>query len=674
MANIRKSFSFRNGVQVDDDNLIVNSNGLVGIGTSIPTELLDVRGTLKVVGVATVQDAFIGVATITSNLKVGIVSISEDGYVRATSGIITFLGDGSSLSNLPTSQWLDVDVGLGFTSIYAAGSVGVGTTDPRFSFQVGGNAVTTTAGFAKGVGINSVGDVLATGIVTANSFVGSGADLTALDADNISSGTLDNARLYRDISVAGVVTATEGFVGNITGNVTGNVTGNLVGIATTARGLTGTPDITVGDIVADTITANTINVPSTGIVTATKLLHVGSGGTAVSGLEGGRLGIGTALPTSEIQIRKNSGSLLEVISEIGESRISIGQSVGVGRSTAVIRYGSSDHDLDIINNDNEGDMNFLLNGNGSSGSGKFSWQDGSTFTEAMHLYNNGNFSVLGVTTLASAGGITSTGGGLYVAGNLTVDGSISGTITLSDTITSNVNVNSGISTFATINVLSLGIGTNSPVTNFDAKNATGVFANIGIGTTVVGGSKLKVIDGLAEFTSVGVGTTALYLLPGDGNPGNVQIFDTNLSVHGGSLIVDGSSKSSIGFGTFSPRSNIDFGQVGAASSTGFVILPTLTTAQKDLLAYDIEGSILYNSSLNEFQGYNGTSWINLGIQTSNINSNEIKVGTGVTVNSGVVTATNGFTSGIGTAVQITTVGDQLVFTVPGVGSTSFTLF
>ena len=55
MPNYKKSFNFRNGVQVDDDNFIVNPNGLVGIGTSVPREFLDVRGTTKVVGVATVS-------------------------------------------------------------------------------------------------------------------------------------------------------------------------------------------------------------------------------------------------------------------------------------------------------------------------------------------------------------------------------------------------------------------------------------------------------------------------------------------------------------------------------------------------------------------------------------------------------------------------------------------
>ena len=80
MANIRKTFNFRNGVQVDEDNFIVNPNGLVGIGTSIPSEYLDVRGTAKIVGLATVNDLHVsGVATVTT-IKVGTaISISGSG-------------------------------------------------------------------------------------------------------------------------------------------------------------------------------------------------------------------------------------------------------------------------------------------------------------------------------------------------------------------------------------------------------------------------------------------------------------------------------------------------------------------------------------------------------------------------------------------------------------------
>ena len=109
MASIRKSFSFRNGVQVDEDNFIVNANGLVGIGTSVPSEFLDVRGTAKVVGLVTAADVFVsGVATIT-DIKVGSAISITDGGVAAT----RFYGDGATLSNLPTSQWKDVNVRSG---------------------------------------------------------------------------------------------------------------------------------------------------------------------------------------------------------------------------------------------------------------------------------------------------------------------------------------------------------------------------------------------------------------------------------------------------------------------------------------------------------------------------------------------------------------------------------
>jgi hypothetical protein len=52
----------------------------------------------------------------------------------------------------------------------------------------------------------------------------------------------------------------------------------------------------------------------------------------------------------------------------------------------------------------------------------------------------------------------------------------------------------------------------------------------------------------------------------------------------------------------------------------------------------------------------------------------LNVGTGVTISSGIVTAVNGFSSGVGGPVQITLVDNNLYFTVVGVGSTSIQLF
>ena len=212
MANYNKSFNFRNGVQVDNSNFIVNSNGLVGIGTSIPREVLDVYGTVKVSGFLTATS--INSPTITSpiissqRLNVGIVSITL-GIVTATSGIITYYGDGGRLLNLPTSQWIDVDSGFGYTSIYAAGNVGIATTYPNYTLQVGGNV---GAG-QSGVGFNPTGSIIASGIITAFKFVGIGSDITTINADNISSGTLTNARLPQTISVAGSITSADDLYG-----------------------------------------------------------------------------------------------------------------------------------------------------------------------------------------------------------------------------------------------------------------------------------------------------------------------------------------------------------------------------------------------------------------------------------------------------------------------------
>ena len=119
------------------------------------------------------------------------------------SGIITYYGDARYLQGMPTSQWIDTDVGLGYTSIFSAGNVGVGTTDPRYTLQVG--STNSSSILTEGVGISSsgyidlTGGINATGVVTATSFAGFGTDITNISADNISTGLLDNARIPANI-------------------------------------------------------------------------------------------------------------------------------------------------------------------------------------------------------------------------------------------------------------------------------------------------------------------------------------------------------------------------------------------------------------------------------------------------------------------------------------------
>ena len=116
MANIRKTFNFRNGVQVDEDNFIVDALGKVGIGTTVPTQMIDCRGDAKFVGIITSQSIetrnvnVSGVTTFSGTTHVGaaITIYPAAGIISATQ----FHGDGTRLINIPTSQWTDINLSL----------------------------------------------------------------------------------------------------------------------------------------------------------------------------------------------------------------------------------------------------------------------------------------------------------------------------------------------------------------------------------------------------------------------------------------------------------------------------------------------------------------------------------------------------------------------------------
>ena len=275
MASINKSFNFRHGVQVDDDDFTVRG-GLVGIGTTVPTERLDVRGNAVVSGLtSSISLQVTGVTTLTT-VDIGITSI-KSGIITASSGIVTYYGDGQYLKFLPTSQWVDIDVGLGYTSIYnTGGNVGVSTNDPRNSFQVGGDPTNSSTG----VGINSDGGhIFASGIVTATSFVG---EVNAPNFDTNAAGVV----------VSGIVTATS-LQGALTGNVTGNVTGDLTGEVNSSKFdtnpsgivVTGVATATsfVGDITGD-VTGNADS--ATILATARNIGGVSFNGSADINLPG----------------------------------------------------------------------------------------------------------------------------------------------------------------------------------------------------------------------------------------------------------------------------------------------------------------------------------------------------------------------------------------------------
>ena len=304
MANYNKSFNFRNGVQVDDDNFIVNANGLVGIGTSIPTQILDVHGTTKVTGLVTTTNlAVTGTSNFYSNVGVGtaITFNSSTGIISATA----FYGNGQYLLNVEqvaVDGWI-VNAG----NISTTSKVGIGTTLPYHSLQVGQDPLT-----GNGFSVDAItGNVNATGIITAPSFVG---NLTG-NINSIGISTFSTLKVGTGITISGGIITATSFIGSLTGtaatttnipNLTGAITSNntttSLGSFTSAQLATALSDET-GSGANVFATSPTLVNPILGSATATSIT-VGSGVTITSGIvtavNGFSSGIGTAVKITTV--------------------------------------------------------------------------------------------------------------------------------------------------------------------------------------------------------------------------------------------------------------------------------------------------------------------------------------------------------------------------------------
>ena len=84
---------------------------------------------------------------------------------------------------MPTSQWVDTNAGFAVSSIYNQGStVGIATTNPKSTLQIGDNPDLIGGVSGRGVGLSSAGNINASGIITASQFKGDGSQLSGIDA------------------------------------------------------------------------------------------------------------------------------------------------------------------------------------------------------------------------------------------------------------------------------------------------------------------------------------------------------------------------------------------------------------------------------------------------------------------------------------------------------------
>ena len=646
MANYTKSFNFRNGVQVDDSNFIVNSVGLVGIGTTTPNEHLDVRGNIKVVG----DSRLTGYTSVTNIEVVGVMTVGTGITLDPGSGIITatkFVGDASGLTNIVAIATDGFIANVG--SLTTTAKIGIGNLSPTNQLDVSGNSkfvgVTTFAGittvtgktlFTKQLNVSGVstftGAIDANGNLDVNGTISSG-DITISDNNPMITFTEDDGNPdYRIIQNGGKLAIqdiqdsfAERFAINSAGRIIINrdldVDRNLevTGVSTF------TDDIFVG-------TGATVGFGTTayfrdnakavfGDSEDLSILHDGTRSLISDQGEGNIVVLASAvnfknaadnnqrlaiLPNGvqaySLNVKKfeTIGAGASVYNELRVASLHGGTS-GLSSHFGSLRYGdesggapySTRRSLDLINTDS-GNINYYINFNNKPNTGDFHWHRGVNNARLMTLTGIGGSLGIGTTDpdtpLHVIGNSTFTGnvilgGDLDVSGNanMQVVGNVVGNLQ------GNVFANSGVSTFKRLDL------DTSSYYEFGELSAAGV----GIGTTM-GNFKLAVNDDAdKKFFITDSGNVGIKTISNNGNA---------LFVNGAVVALD-----PIGIGTDEPRAAVDFADAGQAT-TGlaanrmYMVPPKVGAAQTAALVSLVSGAMIYNTTLNKLQVYNGTNW------------------------------------------------------------------
>ena len=434
-------------------NTNINSAGIHTAATfsvGATTVLSTVSSQIRLAGIATID------ATTRATLERELAFAPNDLTDLSVSGISSFrsttlIGGGTSTGT--ANQVLQV---TGISSgAYIGGNLGIGSTNPTSKLYV-------------------VGDGYFTGVVTATSFGGSGANLTSLTAGNLSgtipSGVLGNSTHYVGTTAIALnrasasqsltgITSIDGSAASLTNTRTlwgqnFNGTANVTGALTSVGDITGTGAVTL------TATSGTLALTATGA----NAITASTNGTERARVFGtGEVGVNTTVVTGTATqaLQVNSGAYISGNIGIGTTNPTVKLDVN-----GSVRFRSSITD----NNNATGSANQVLTA-GPSGAG-VTWASISAASVGA---------ISGVTVTND----TATTTPLYP----TFTSATSGSITA-------VNVDTSGLTFIPTGAGSLGIGTTSPTRTLDVNGDARIRGGIyDVNNTVGAANSVLTADG-----------------------------------------------------------------------------------------------------------------------------------------------------------------------------------
>ena len=606
MANIRKSFNFRSGLQVDNDNFVINANGLVGIGTSVPqTYLLNVYGDTRTTGLTTTRDLYAQNAEISGIATVGFITATTS-YI----GILTVsqlkIGNGDVVNNLigyARTTFITDNGGIGFHTTSKLGintTTSPGASDPEFS--VFGNVDVTGIVTATTFSGNVTGDVnsgistftelkvgtaitMSAGIITATTFSGSGANLTNLPT-SVLTGTISTTQIADGAVTDAKIAAMS--ASKLTGTLPAISGASLTSVI--AEGITGSPNVNLGITTTGNLTAENL---TTGTI-------VGTGLSVTS------IGVGTNSPTDALHIQQSGAAEIYVGSDSAASSLRVGRNLD-DNTSGMVKYGntsglypySTENSLDFMNF-GQGNVNFYVEaGIATTSSLNFNWIVGNN-SPLMTLTDQGNLgigitnpthklNVQGISTFTESAHFNESvtiDQDLTLGGNLTFGSGA----TITATFRGNLESADGSNTVVTVPT-----GSSDPVENAEVK------------ARIVGGaSTITKLD----ITGAGHSNPVFSVKASAGSADSVGS-DIVINVNNAAankFVVN--SLGGVGIGTTNPVDSLDlkFAQRPA-------VFPNMTTAVISGLSTTgittTSGSVVYNATTNKLQVYNGTSWIDL---------------------------------------------------------------